>query len=69
MSAALRFAKLFDGYQEPAKDQDDYAKKQAEEPLPFRPRPAPKRGPVTSPIGPLEVMTAAEIVHATRCGS
>jgi hypothetical protein len=61
--SAERFIRLFDGKQVPSKDQTNYLKKQQEEPLP---QPAPRRGPVTTPNGPIQRMSMDEIVHQTR---
>lgn len=63
MSNRNAFDRLFDGRQVPSKDEDDYDRKQREEPVE---EPAPKRGRVSSPLGPIKQMTAEEIVHQNR---
>ena len=57
------FDRLFDSYQQPSKDESDYNKKQRDEPTYVK---APKRGRVTSPLGPLAKLSLEAIVHQNR---
>jgi hypothetical protein len=63
MMSVPDFKSLFDGKQTAAKDEADYTKKQLEEPIDF---PAPKRGRLTSPLGPIADMTMEQIIHQNR---